>query len=461
MSNESAVLQRDLRHTYPRAVSAEGHYIVDSEGMRYFDASGGAAISCLGHCQEDVLRALLEQARRLDFAHTAFFSNAAVEELADFLCSRAPSGLTHAYFSCGGSEAMEAAFKIAHQYFQERGEGSTRRWIIAREQSYHGNTLGALSFGNNGARRVPYSSILLQQDKVESCVSSWVSACDLYRGLNSGESHSDYTARLASELEDKIKELGAENVIAFAAETVSGSTLGAMPPTAGYWQAMREVCDRHGILLILDEVMCGSGRTGYLFACQEDGISPDLLAMSKGLGGGVQPIGATLVASHIVEAMRAGSGVLRHGHSFMSHPIICATALATQRVIEEQDLLTKVRADGEALQGMLSDGLQTRARLAAHIGDIRGRGLLRAVELVADKASKRPFPVELCLYKRVRECALAQGLICYPGAGNADGVSGDHILLAPPFTMTSSDMDFLVSKLYDSLEQVFSELDIF
>ena len=453
MSNESSVLQRDLRHAYPRAVSAEGHYIVDSEGRRYFDASGGAAISCLGHCQADVVRALIEQAQRLDFAHTAFFSNPAVEELATFLCSRAPSGLTHAYFSCGGSEAMEAAFKIAHQYFQERGEGASRRWIIAREQSYHGNTLGALSFGSNDARRIPYSAILLQQSKI--------SACDLYRGLNKGESHSDYTARLASELEDKIAELGAENVIAFVAETVSGSTLGAMPPTSGYWQAMREVCTRHGILLILDEVMCGSGRTGHLFACQEDGISPDLLALSKGLGGGVQPIGATLVASHIVEAMREGSGILRHGHSFMSHPIICATALATQRVIEEQDLLAKVRIDGKILHAKLNDALENRPRLAPHIGDLRGRGLLRAVELVADKASKRPFAVELNLYKRVRECALARGLICYPGAGNADGVSGDHILLAPPFTMTSSDMDFLVETLYSSLEQVFTELDIF
>ncbi len=440
----SAVLQRNLRHAYPCAVSASGHHIVDSEQRRYFDASGGAAISCLGHGDSEVLKALCEQAGRLDFAHTAFFTNDAAEELARYLCSRAPDDLSYAYFCCGGSEAMEASFKIAHQYWQERGEGTTRRWIITRRQSYHGSTLGALSLGSNPQRRLPYAAMLLEQ--------AVVSACDLYRGLKGGESEESYADRLAAELEQKINELGAESVIAFAAETVSGSTLGAMPPAQGYWRKMREVCDRHGILLILDEVMCGSGRTGFRFACEEDGIAPDLLAMSKGLGGGVQPIGVTLVSERIVDGLREGSGLLRHGHSFMGHPIVCATALAVQRAIDERGLLGKVRADGETLQAKLTAEIAERPLLACHVGDVRGRGLLRGVELVADKSSKQPFPAELKLYRRVRDAAMLRGLICYPAFGNADGACGDHVLLAPPFTLVEEELDFLTRTLCDSLE---------
>ncbi len=442
----SAVLQRNLRHAYPCAVSAAGNHIVDAEQRRYFDASGGAAISCLGHGDLEVVEALCKQARRLDFAHTAFFTNDAAEELASYLCSRAPGDLAYAYFCCGGSEAMEAAFKIAHQYWQERGEGKTRRWIITRRQSYHGNTLGTLSLASNPQRRLPYEAILLEQ--------ATVSACDLYRGLKveEGEEEEAYATRLALELEEKIQDLGAQNIIAFAAETVSGSTLGAMPPAQGYWQKMREVCDRHGILLILDEVMCGSGRTGYRFACEEDGIAPDLLAMSKGLGGGLQPIGVTLASERIVAQLREGSGILRHGHSFMGHPIVCATALAVQRAIDERSLLAKVRNDGKALQEKLTAEIAARPLLSRHVGDVRGRGLLRAVELVLDRESKQPFPAALKLYRRVRDAAMARGLICYPSSGNADGMSGDHVLLAPPFTLNEEELDFLTRTLCDSLE---------
>ena len=446
-SASSAVLQRNLRHSYPCAVSATGNHIVDAEQRRYFDASGGAAISCLGHGDSEVVEALCEQARRLDFAHTAFFTNDAAEQLASYLCSRAPGDLSYAYFCCGGSEAMEAAFKLAHQYWQECGEGATRRWIITRRQSYHGNTLGALSLASNPQRRKPYAAILLQQETV--------SACDLYRGWQAGENEQEqeeaYATRLAVELEEKIEALGAQNVIAFAAETVSGSTLGAMPPAQGYWQKMREVCDRHGILLILDEVMCGSGRTGYRFACEEDGIAPDLLAMSKGLGGGLQPIGVTLASERIVAKLREGSGILRHGHSFMGHPIVCATALAVQRAIDERGLLAKVRNDGKALQEKLLAEIAARPLLAKHVGDVRGRGLLRAVELVLDKESKQPFPAALKMYRRVRDCAMARGLICYPSSGNADGASGDHVLLAPPFTLSGEELDFLTHTLCDSI----------
>ncbi len=448
--NRSAVLQRDLRHDYPCAVAADGNYIIDAEGKRYFDASAGAAISCLGHCNHEVIAALQEQVERLDFAHTAFFTNNAVEELATFLCSRAPQGLSHAYFSCGGSEAMEAAFKIAHQYFQEKGEGNQRRWIITRERSYHGNTLGSLSFASNNERRKPYQAILLQQ--------TTVSACDTYRGRGKGESDEEYSERLARELDDKIKKLGAENVIAFAAETISGSTIGAMPPSANYWKRMREVCEQNSILLILDEVMCGAGRSGYLFACSEDEIAPDILAMSKGLGGGVQPIGATLVSEKIVDTLTNGSGILRHGHSFMSHPVICATALAVQKIIEQQNLLEKVRRDGAMLQQKLENALQQRSILKKHIGDLRGRGLLRAVEIVENIEEKKSFPAKLAIYKRVRSQAMANGLICYPSSGNADGESGDHVLLAPPFTISEQEMNLLVETLYDSIQQVLLEL---
>ena len=445
----SAVLQRNLRHAYPCAVFASGHHIVDSEQRRYFDASGGAAISCLGHGDGEVVRALCEQAGRLDFAHTAFFTNDAAEELARYLCSRAPGDLSYAYFCCGGSEAMEAAFKLAHQYWQERGEGKTRRWIITRRQSYHGNTLGTLSLGSNPHRRLPYAAILLEQ--------ATVSACDLYRGLEEGEGEEAYAARLAAELERKIEDLGSQSVVAFAAETVSGSSLGAMPPARGYWQKIREVCDRHGILLILDEVMCGSGRTGYRFACEEDGIVPDLLAMSKGLGGGLQPIGVTLASERIIAQLRDGSGILRHGHSFMGHPIVCATALAVQRVIDERGLLAKVRDDGEALQEKLEAEISKSPLLSRHVGDVRGRGLLRGLELVFDKESKKPFPAALKVYRRVRDCAMARGLICYPSFGNADGASGDHVLLAPPFTLSEEELNFLTRTLCDSLEDALQE----
>ena len=445
----SAVLQRNLRHAYPCAVSASGNYIVDSEQRRYFDASGGAAISCLGHGDSAAVRALCEQAERLDFAHTAFFTNDAAEELASYLCSRAPGDLSYAYFCCGGSEAMEAAFKLAHQYWQERGEGKTRRWLITRRQSYHGNTLGALSLGSNPQRRLPYAAILSEQ--------ATVSACDLYRGLGEGESEEGYATRLAAELEQKIEALGSQSVVAFVAETVSGSTLGAMPPAQGYWRRIREVCDRHGILLILDEVMCGSGRTGYRFACEEDGIAPDLLAMSKGLGGGLQPIGVTLASERIVSRLREGSGILRHGHSFMGHPIVCATALAVQRAIDERGLLAKVRNDGEALQEKLTAEVTRRPLLSRHVGDVRGRGLLRAVELVFDKSSKQPFPAALKVYRRVRDCAMARGLICYPSSGNADGASGDHVLLAPPFTLSEEELIFLTRTLCDALEDALKD----
>ena len=448
-STSSAVLQRNLCHAYPCAVSAAGNYIVDSQQRRYFDASGGAAISCLGHGDSQVVQALCEQARRLDFAHTAFFTNDAAEELASYLCSRAPGDLSYAYFCCGGSEAMEAAFKIAHQYWQERGEGKTRRWIITRRQSYHGNTLGTLSLGSNPQRRLPYEAMLLEQ--------ATVSACDLYRGMQEGENEEGYADRLALELEEKIQTLGAQNVVAFAAETVSGSTLGAMPPAQSYWRRLREVCDRYGILLILDEVMCGSGRTGYRFACEEDGIAPDLLAMSKGLGGGMQPIGVTLASERIVSRLREGSGMLRHGHSFMGHPIVCATALAVQRVIDERDLLAKVREDGKVLHKKLTEEIAERPLLCRHVGDVRGRGLLRAVELVFDKASKKPFPAALKLYRRVRDCAMARGLICYPSSGNADGSNGDHVLLAPPFTMSEEELFFLTRTLCDALEDALKE----
>jgi len=430
----SRILHRQLRGTMPVAVEGRGVFITDSAGKQYIDASGGAAVSCLGHGHPDVLRAMHEQIDRIAYAHTSFFSTAVAEELADHLISHAPAGMSHVYMLSGGSEAMEASLKLARQYFVEIGQPQ-RRHFIARRQSYHGNTLGALAVGGNAWRRAQFAPLLIDV--------AHVSPCYEYRDRNADESAEQYGARLVRELEETISRLGGENVIAFCAEPVVGATLGAAPPVPGYFKGVRALCDRHGILLIADEVMCGMGRTGTLHALEQERIVPDLMAIAKGLGGGYQPIGAVLIHNRIVDALMAGSGFFQHGHTYLGHPVGCAAALAVQKVIERDRLLDAVKRQGAGLT------VRLRAEFGAHpnVGDIRGRGLFQAIELVADRADKRTFDPALRLFARVKSEAMARGLMVYPMGGTIDGKSGDHVLVAPPFIVTDDELDTIVDRL--------------
>ncbi|WP_322102852.1 aspartate aminotransferase family protein [Paraburkholderia sp. J41] len=435
----SQVFHRMPKQTLPVAVAGDGIEIVDSTGKRYIDASGGAAVSCLGHSNARVIEAIQRQARQLPYAHTSFFTTEASEQLADRLVAAAPEGLDHVYFVSGGSEAIEAALKLARQYFVEKGEPA-RRHFIARRQSYHGNTLGALAIGGNAWRREPFLPILIE--------SHHVSPCYAYRERHEGETDEAYAQRLADELERKILELGAENVAAFVAETVVGATAGAVPPVRDYFRKIRAVCDRYGVLLILDEIMSGMGRTGHLYACAEDGVAPDLLTIAKGLGAGYQPIGATLVSRRIYETIVGGSGYFQHGHTYIGHATACAAALEVQRVIAEENLLDNVLARGEQLRARL------RERYANHpyVGDVRGRGLFVGVELVRDRATKATFDPALKLHAAIKREAFARGLMVYPMGGTVDGRHGDHVLLAPPFICTERDIDTIDARLGEALQ---------
>ena len=411
----------------------------DADGRDYIDASGGAAVSCLGHAHPDVLAAMHAQLDRLAFAHTSFFTSQVAEELADDLVAHAPAGISRVFYVSGGSEAVEAALKLARQYFVERGEPQ-RRYVIARRQSYHGITLGALAIGGREKQRAQFAPLLFETHHVSPVYE--------YRDRRADETAEAYGQRLAGELEAKIEALGAENVICFVAETVVGATLGAVPAVPGYFARVREICDRHGILLILDEVMCGMGRSGTLYACEQEGVSPDLIAIAKGLGGGFAPIGALLMQERVFETIAGGSGAFQHSHTYMGHPLACAAALAVQRVIRRDDLLGNVRRQGAYLARRL------RERFGNHpfVGDVRGRGLFVGLELVADRDTRQAFDPKRKLHARVKQEAMARGLMVYPTGGNVDGVAGDNVLLAPPFIVDGATVDAIVERLGDAVD---------
>lgn len=432
--NSTKVFHRQLLHELPVAVSGQGVTLTDAQGKTYLDACGGAAVSCLGHGHPDVLAAMHAQIDKLSYAHTSFFSTAVAEELADVMIESAPAGMSHVYFVSGGSEAMEAALKMARQYFVEIGEPN-RQHFVARRQSYHGNTLGALAVGGNEWRRAQFHPLLIDV--------AHVSPCYEYRDRADAESPQAYGQRLVRELEETFERLGPGNVMAFVAETVGGATAGVLTAVPDYFKGVRELCDRHGILLILDEVMCGMGRTGTLHACEQEGVVPDLIAVAKGLGGGYQPIGAVMAQSKLVEVFRKGSGMFQHGHTYLGHPVACAAALAVQKVIKRDGLLQQVQARGATLQSLL----QSQFGHHPHVGDIRGRGLFWGIELVADRSSKQWFDASLKLHARVKREAMAQGLMVYPMAGTVDGKNGDHILLAPPYISSVNDLSEIVTRL--------------
>jgi adenosylmethionine-8-amino-7-oxononanoate aminotransferase len=436
----SRVLHRSLRETPPKAVGGEGIWLIREDGRKVLDASGGAAVSCLGHQHPRVLEAMSKQASKLAYAHTAFFTSEAAETLADRLVGHEPGGLAYAYFVSGGSEAVEAAIKIARQYFLEAGQPK-RQHFIARRQSYHGNTLGALSAGGNAWRREPYAPLL-------SPAFSHVTPAFAYHEKRDNESEADFVARLAAELDAEFQRLGPDTVAAFIAEPVVGATSGAVTAPEGYFRAAREICDQHGALLILDEVMCGMGRTGTLHAWEQEGVAPDIQAIAKGLGGGYQPIGAMLTTNRIVDTIRQGSGAFQHGHTYLAHPLACAAALEVQRVIGEEKLLDRVKELGVHLEKRLTERFGNHR----HVGDIRGRGLFQAIELVADRATRKSFDPGLKLHQRIKAAAFEGGLGCYPSGGTADGKNGDHVLLAPAYICTSNDIDMIVERLGSAVD---------
>ncbi|MGR3443323.1 aspartate aminotransferase family protein [Thalassococcus profundi] len=435
------IFPRHSKLNAPVAVGGEGIYLIDSTGKRYLDGSGGAAVSCLGHGDAEITAAIKAQLDQLAFAHTGFFTSEPAEKLADLLIDHAPGDLDRVYFVSGGSEATEAAIKLARQYFVEKGEPQRGR-IIARKQSYHGNTIGALSAGGNAWRRAQFAPLLLDVSHIEPCYA--------YRLKRDDESLEDYGQRAAQALEDEILALGPDTVMAFMAEPVVGATAGALTPAPGYFKRIREICDQYGVLLILDEVMCGMGRTGHLFACEADGVAPDILCIAKGLGAGYQPIGAMLCTSEIYDTIANGSGFFQHGHTYIGHPVAAAAGHAVVSAILDRGLIGKVREQGAKLHDKLTD----RFGQHPHVGDIRGRGLFRGIELVADRETKDPFDPARGVAAKIKKAAFEAGLVCYPMSGTIDGQRGDHILLAPPFIITDDQLDELTDKLDQAISAV-------
>ena len=435
----SHIFPRHTKSAPPVAVGGEGCYLIDSTGKRYLDGSGGAAVSCLGHGDTAVTEAIKAQLDKLAFAHTGFLTSEPAEALADLLIAHAPGRLDRVYLVSGGSEATEAAIKLARQYWVEKGEPQRAR-LIARKQSYHGNTIGALSAGGNEWRRAQFGPLLLDVSHIDPCYD--------YRYRAEGESPEAYGRRAADALEAEILRLGPETVMAFMAEPVVGATAGALPPAPGYFRRIREICDTYGVLLILDEVMCGMGRTGTLFACEQDGVAPDILCIAKGLGAGYQPIGAMLCTSDIYDAIAGGSGFFQHGHTYIGHPVAAAAGHAVVSAILDRGLVDRVKVQGDKLMARLQD----RFGQHPHIGDLRGRGLFRGIELVDDRDSKAPFDPSRGIAGKIKKAAFEAGLICYPMAGTIDGQSGDHVLLAPPFIIEDAQLDELVDKLSGAID---------
>lgn len=438
----SSVFYRDFGADYPLAVRGEGMYLYTEPGDQYLDMSGGAAVSCLGHGNEAIVAAIRKQVGGLAFAHTAFFTNEPQEALAERLASRFAEPDARIYFSSGGSEANETAIKLAWQFWEARGLPE-KKAVISRQFSYHGNTLGALCVTGSLWRRAPYESVLHDWPRISPCYA--------YRGKSGGETDVDYGLRVAKELESAIEETGKGKVAAFIAEPVVGATLGAVPPVACYLREIRRICDEHDVLFIADEVMCGSGRTGTFFAHEQDEVLPDIVTMAKGLGGGYQPIAATLARKHVHDAIASLPGGFEHGHTYIGHATACAAGVAVQQCLDEQELLPRVSSMGEKF----FDELQNTLGDHPNVGDIRGRGLFAGIEIVADKESKEPFPAEDGLPAKLKAAAMDARLICYPGGGSVDGKRGAHILLAPSFIVESKHLSELADKLRTIFRRVF------
>lgn len=440
----SHLIHRQLSAAPPEAVRGEGSYVIDASGRRYLDGSGGAAVSCLGHSHPAIIAAIQKQVETLPYAHTSFFTTTVMEELGEVLTEQAP-GMDRVLLLSGGSEAIEAALKLSRQYFVESGEPD-RHLFIARRQSYHGNTLGALAVGGNEWRRKSFAPLMVPGNHIAPCFE--------YRERPARESPEAYGLRVANELEQKIQELGPAKVAAFVAETVVGATAGAVVAVPGYFKRIREICDRYGVHLILDEVMCGAGRTGSIMAYEQEQVVPDMVTIAKGLAAGYQPVGALLCREAIIDAVRKGSGFFQHGHTFMGHATAVSAALATQKVLREEDLMSNVLRRGKSIR----NGLRQAFADSPHVGDIRGRGLFIGVEFVRDRDSKAPFEPGRKIHNQVQKAAFESGLMCYGMGGTVDGQRGDHVLLAPPYNLSEAEAEELVEKFSGAVAAVSAQI---
>ncbi|KAI2691951.1 hypothetical protein LCP963914a_45 [Penicillium roqueforti] len=442
----SGVLYHQLRNEPLNIVGGRGSYLITEDGLEILDATCGAAVSCLGHSDERVHEAILDQLKKVPYCYSMFFTNNAAESLAKFLVDSTGGEMSRAYIVSSGTEAVEAAVKMAIQYFTELPVPEPQRVnIISRKSSYHGNTLGSLAVGYHASRRRIYESLLSKNIH-------HVPQCYPYRGMNANESTEDYVARLAQELEDEFQRLGPNTVCAFIAETMPGATLGCVPPLPGYLKALKAVCERHGALFILDEVMSGMGRTGTLHAWEQEDVIPDLQTIAKGLGAGYAPIAGLLVNKHVVDTLSKGTGAFVHSQTYQGHPVACAAAYKVQQIIQEDNLLPNVRAMGEYLGQLLHERLDSHP----HVGDIRGRGLFWAMEFVQDKETKEPYPSSKALSRTLHATGLKPeyAISLMPGNGGIDGTNGDHIILAPPYNTTREEIDLIVDRTVRVIQEV-------
>jgi len=432
---------RNFRKVYPEAVRGEGCYIFAADGRRYLDAAGGAAVVTIGHGVKSVAQAMAAQAESLAYAHSSQFETTVAAELSRRLLEMAPSSFARGrvYLTSGGSEATETALKICRQYFVERSEKQRYR-IVSRKQSYHGATLGALTVSGNVRRREPFAPMLAEWGHIDPC---YCYRCPL--GLN----YPSCNVACADELEDVLRGVGGEEVAGFIVEPISGATLGAVPPPDGYLQRIAEICHRHRILFIADEVMTGMGRTGKNFAVDHWGVQPDLILVGKGIASGYAPLGAVLVTGHVVDAIRNGSGSLLHGFTYNAHPVAAAAGVAVSDFAREHRLFEQVKEKGDALKAAL-------APLGADscVGDIRGAGLLVGIEFVADRGTKEPFPPELQFSSQIAARMFENGVLSYPMQGSVDGYRGDHLLLAPPYTISKGQIEELAAALHQAIATV-------
>ncbi|HZC66749.1 MAG TPA: aspartate aminotransferase family protein [Candidatus Dormibacteraeota bacterium] len=442
MPEKSKLFSRNLKKRYPVAVSGEGCWITDSEGRKYLDASGQAAVVNIGHGVKEIGAAMAAQSHALAFAHTSQFHTAGAEKLAARLLALAPPSFRaggRVYFTSGGSEATETAIKLVRQYFLEKKDAARYR-VLSRRQSYHGSTLGAMSVSGNVARKAPYAPLLADWGHVAPC---FCYHCPF------GKSYPDCGVACAEDLDSFLSEENCSTAAAFICEPVVGATLGAAVPPEGYAARIAEICRERGILLIADEIMSGMGRTGKAFAMEHWDVEPDLILVGKGIASGYAPLGAVIVAPHVVAAFEQGSGTFQHGFTYQAHPISVAAGNAVLDYLEEQKLFARVALAG----GLLRRQLQ---RLAEHknVGEVRGLGLLLAVEFVKDKQTREPFAREENIAERIRQAALAENVLTYPTQGCVDGMRGDHLLLAPPFVISAEESATIASALQTAIGKV-------
>ena len=433
------VFYRNLRKSYKMVTHAKGIYLFDKEGKRYLDGCGGNTVVNIGYGVTEVIEAVYAQMKKTSFAHTSRFTSEVQEALAEKIIHLAPKGMARVYFLSGGSEATEAALKMARQFHLETGNPHKYK-VISRWQSYHGNTIGALSMGGRSFRRRNYIPFLLDFPHI---VPSYCYRCPFHK------EYGKCGIECAHELERVIKQEGQENISAFISEPVGGSSLAGVYPPIEYYKIVREICDRHQVLMIMDEVMTGFGRTGRNFGIQHWGVVPDMIAVGKGMTSGYAPAGGLIVHEKVVNGLLKGSGMFVHGHTFVGNPLTCAAALAVQTYIEKHDLVKQSERRGELLLKKLKEALENGI-----VGNIRGKGLFIGVEFVKDRKTKEPLDREKKFADTFGDIAFEKGLHILTGFGNVDGVSGDHILIAPPFIISEKEMDELVAILKETVSEL-------